>query len=477
MIRTLCLLVAAALTLPTIASAEPSERTTTIADNSSLNLTVYNGGIGLVHDRRRVSLDAGLNRIAWRDVSLQMDPTSAQLEAVGAPGSVRVVEQNFNYDLLDPNALLQRYVGRKVTVVHDARFAGERDTRETARLLSTNGGIILQYADRIETTLRGHIVFPAAPKNFRDRPTLDLDVDSALANAPTLDLSYITGGLSWRADYVGVLDANDTKVSVEGLVTLSNTSGASYNDAHLQLVAGAVNVVRPVPLALKTIARVTSDVYSANSRGPTEESYFEYHLYTFARPTSILDNQTKQISLLRARNIPIHNTLELHGSPDYYRSQTPDLGDRIPVGAYVTFENRGGDLGIPLPAGTFRLYKRDSRGLSLFVGSDTVDHTPKNESVRIHVGNSFDVTARKRQTGFAVIGGYCNTRSSYDITLSNAKNRVQMVRVVEPIPGDWNMVMENMPHAKSSAFTATWDVLVPPNDRTLLEYTVDSRWC
>ena len=478
MIRTICLLVAAALTLPTIASAEPSERTTTIADTSSLNLTVYNGGIGLIHDRRRVSLDAGLNRIAWRDVSLQMDPTSAQLEAVGAPGSVRVVEQNFNYDLLDPNALLQRYVGRKVTVVHDARFAGERDTRETARLLSTNGGgIILQYADRIETTLRGHIIFPTAPKNFRDRPTLDLDVESTLADAPTLDLSYITGGLSWHADYVGVLDANDTKLSVEGLVTLSNTSGASYNDAHLQLVAGAVNIVRPPPIALKSIARVTNDAYSVNARGATEESYFEYHLYTLARPTSILDNQTKQISLLRARNIPIHNTLELRGSPDYYRSQTPDLGDRIPVGAYVTFENRGGDLGIPLPAGTFRLYKRDSRGLSLFVGSDTVDHTPKNESVRIHVGNSFDVTARKRQTDFAFLSPYCYTRTSYDITLSNAKNRAQMVRVVEPIPGEWSIVDENMPHTKSSAFTATWEVRVPADDHTLLHYTADSRWC
>lgn len=237
MIRTLVLLVAVALTLPTTASADPSERVTTIADGRSLNVTVYNGGIGLIHDRRRVALDAGLNRVAWRDVSRDMDATSAQLEAIGAPTSVRVVEQNFNYDLLDPSALLQRYVGQEVTVVHDARFAGERDTRERARILSTNGGIVLQYRDRIETSLRGHLIFPAAPKNFRDRPTLDLDLASTIAGSPVLDLSYITRGLTWHADYVGVVDADDARMTLNGLVTLSNTSGASYDNAHLQLVA------------------------------------------------------------------------------------------------------------------------------------------------------------------------------------------------------------------------------------------------
>lgn len=476
MIRTLLLLVAVALTLPTTASADPSERVTTIADGRSLNVTVYNGGIGLIHDRRRVALDAGLNRVAWRDVSRDMDPTSAQLEAIGAPTSVRVVEQNFNYDLLDPSALLQRYVGQEVTVVHDARFAGERDTRERARILSTNGGIVLQYRDRIETSLRGHLIFPAAPKNFRDRPTLDLDLASTIGGSPVLDLSYITRGLTWRADYVGVVAADDSRMELNGLVTLSNNSGASYDNARLQLVAGNVNVAQ-VPVALKEIARTTSDVYSVNGARVSEESYFEYHLYTLSQPTSILDNQTKQVSLLSARDIPVRHTLELRGSPNYYRSQEPDLGDRIPVGVYVTFENRGGQLGIPLPSGIVRLYKRDSRGLSLFIGSDAIDHTPKNEVVRMHVGNSFDVTARKRQTSFSFVGPSCDTQSSYDIVLANAKPHAETVRVIEPIPGEWWITEENMPHLKSSASTATWDVQVPANDRAHLQYTARSRWC
>jgi hypothetical protein len=449
--------------------ADPPERTTTINDRESVNLTVYNGGTALVHDRRTVRLDDGLNRVAWRDVSAQMDPTSALLESLGSANAIRVVEQNFNFDLLDPSALLDKYVGHEVTVVHEARFAGEHDTRERARILGINGGIVLQYRDRIETQLRGYIVFPASPKNFRDRPTLDLDVDSGEAGTATLDLSYLTGGLSWRADYVGVVSSDERHLSLTSLVTLSNVSGASYENARLQLVAGNVNVVEPPsPNVMRTIARVTSNV--------APENYFEYHLYTLARPTSILDKQTKQLTLLAAQRIPIHETLELRGSPEYYRNADADFADRLPVGAYVTFENRGGDLGIPLPGGIVRLYKNDSRGLSQFMGSDRIDHTPRNETVRLHLGDSFDVTARKRQTEFRFSSG-CSADSSYQIVLANAKSLPQNVLVVETIPGEWQIVDENVPHVKSSASTATWNLRIPADARSTLTYTARVSWC
>ena len=282
---------------PSQAVADPGESTTTTADRQSVNLTVYNGGTALIHDRRIVRVNDGLNRIAWRDVSAQMDPTSALLESIESASAIRVVEQNFNFDLLDPAQLLDKYVGREVTVVHEARFAGERDTREKARILSTNGGIVLQYRDRIETQLRGYIIFPASPKNFRDRPTLDLDVESANAGPQVLDLSYLTSGLSWRADYVGVVSPDQTHISLTGLVTLSNTSGEAYENARLQLVAGNVNVVQPPNVyALRTIAHVSANVTPEVS----QENYFEYHLYTLAHPTTILDKQTKQVTLLTA---------------------------------------------------------------------------------------------------------------------------------------------------------------------------------
>jgi hypothetical protein len=436
---------------------------------------VYNGGTALIHDRRMITLRGGLNRVAWRDVSANMDPTSALLEAVGSPNSITVVEQNFDFDLLNSDALLQKYVGKYVTVVHDARFAGERDTRERARILSTNGGIVLQYRDRIETEVRGHIIYPFSPKNFRDRPTLELDVDSQQSGPQLLDLSYLTGGMTWRADYVGVLAPDETHLSLTGLVTLSNTSGASYENAHLQLVAGNVNVVAtppPVP-QLKTIARVTS-----HAQAFRQENYFEYHLYTLDRPTTILDKQTKQVTLLTARSVPVHKTLELRGSFDYYRSAQPDLGDRLPVGVYVSFENRGGDLGIPLPAGVVRIYKTDSSNISQFLGSDRIDHTPKNETVRLHLGDSFDVTARKKQTDFHFLpNSDCGTSSSYEIVLSNAKDTAEDVLVVEPIPADWRITEENLRHTKSSASTANWLVQVPANGQSILRYTARVTWC
>jgi len=457
------------LAVPFYAGAEPLERTSTVSDRQSINLTVYNGGTALVHDRRRIRLRSGMNRIAWRDVSAVMDPTSAQVDALGS-GSIDVVEQNFNFDLLDPSALLQRYVGRYVTVVHDARFSGEHDTSERARVLSTNGGIVLQYRDRIETELRGHIIYPASPKNFHDRPTLDLDMLSGRTGSETLDLSYLTGGLTWRADYIGVLSSDEKHLTLTGLVTLSNTSGASYDNARLQLVAGNVNVAQPAMSetysALKTIASV---------RSFSQENYFEYHLYTLQRPTTILDKQTKQVSLLSARGIPVRKTLELRGSQAYYRDAEPDLGDRLPVGVYVTFENRLPQLGVPLPAGLVRMYKNDYHGLSQFLGSDSIDHTPRNESIRLHLGDSFDVTARKRQTDFHQ--DLCSADSSYQIVVSNAKSIAQDVLVVESIPGDWQILKESAPHTKSSASTATWTIHAAPGQRSTLTYTARVSWC
>ncbi|MEO6912620.1 MAG: DUF4139 domain-containing protein [Candidatus Baltobacteraceae bacterium] len=456
------------------AVADISERASTIADRELVNLTIYNGGEALIHDRRRVDLNAGLNRIAWRDVSANMDPTSALLASLGSADRINVLEQNFNFDLLDPSALLEKNIGHEVTVVHEARFAGERDTRERARILSTNGGVVLQYKDRIETSVRGYIIYPASPKNFRDRPTLDLDMQSELSGPQTLDLTYLTSGLSWRADYVGTLLPDESHLSLTGLVTLSNTSGESYDNARLQLVAGNVNIAQPAASTLRTIANVTAETYSANAA--QEENYFEYHLYTIERPTTILDRQTKQLTLLTASGIPIRKTLELRGSSQYYESAQPDLGDRLPVGVYVTFENRDGNLGIPLPAGIVRLYKNDSRGLSQFLGSDHIQHTPKNEPVRMHLGDSFDVTARKRQTDFQQLDG-CSSRSSYEITLSNAKPSPQDVLIVESIPGSWRITDESSPHTKSSASTANWTAHLPQDGHSILTYTARVRWC
>jgi hypothetical protein len=207
-----------------------------------------------------------------------------------------------------------------------------------------------------------------------------------------------------------------------------------------------------------------------------QENYFEYHLYTLGRTTTIENNQTKQVALLAARDIPIHKTLELRGDPSYYYNADADLGTKLEVGVYETFTNKGGDLGIPLPGGTVRLYKNDASGTSQFLGSDTIDHTPANEDVRLHLGDSFDVTANRKQIDFKGDPN-CAYRSSYEIVLKNAKTDPVTVLVVEPIPGDWTIAQENRAHMKTSSSTASWFVNVPANGNATLDYTALVRYC
>ncbi len=453
-------------------SADPVERASTLADRESVNVTIYNGSLSLVHDRRRVALDAGTSRIAWRDVSGNIDATSAILDDLTTPGAVSVLEQNFDFDLLRPAALLEKYVGRTVTVVHDKPVAGHSQ-RETATLLANNDGVVLQYPDRIETSLDGsHLEYPSIPADLRERPTLVLDLDSAAAANADLDLSYITGGLGWHAEYVGVVSPAEDRMEIHGLVTLTNTTGTTFANARVQLVAGNVNVAEePSPRGLRLIADVRTR--SANVQ---QENYFEYHLYTLPLPTTIANAQTKQVALLSARNVPVRKTLELRGSESYYSNQNADLGAKLPIGVYVTFTNKDGDLGIPLPGGLFRLYKNDSRGTSQFLGSDRIDHTPRNEDVRLHVGDSFDVTGNKKQTDFKGLGG-CEYRSTYEVRVANAKDVAQDVEVVEPIPGEWTIFSENFPHRKTSSGTATWTLHVPKNASTTLSYGADVKLC
>jgi hypothetical protein len=463
---------AAAVLLPAAGGADPVERTTTLADVRGVNLTIYNGALALVHDRRRLELQPGINRVAWRDVGASMDATSAVLADLTVPGAVRVVEQNFNFDLLKPSTILDKFVGRDVTVVHDKPAPGQ-PPRETAKLLADNDGLVLQFADRVETGLSGsHLVFGSLPGDLRDRPTLVLDLQSDRAGSADLDLSYLTDGLGWRADYVGVVSPKEDRMDLQGLITLSNTSGTSFPNARLQLVAGNVNYVAPPTGSENGAPMAATD----NAQAVTQQNFFEYHLYTLAQPTSVLDNQTKQVSLLNARGVPVRKTLELRGSDAYYSNPDADLGAKLKVGVYVTFTNRGGNLGVPLPGGIVRLYKNDAGGTSQFLGSDSIDHTPRNQDVRLHVGDSFDVTANKKQLTFRSLGD-CSFASSYRIVLANAKTESATVLVVEPIPGDWQITSENRRHVKSSSTTATWTVAVPAGGNATLDYSAHVKLC
>ena len=464
---TLAVLLTAALC--TAAAADTGERVSTLADQRAVGVTIYNTDLALVRDRRHVALPAGESRLALRDVSAQIQPETALLQSVDAPGRISVLEQNFDYDLLSPQKLLEKYVGRDVDVIHTDPRTGVR-RRERARVLSTNGGIVLRYADRIETSVDGTIAFPDLPPDLRDRPTLVTHLLNATAGDQDVELTYLSGGLNWKADYTAELTPNDDRIDLRGLITLRNASGTAYRDAAVQLVAGDVNVVRNAfasgAAQLQQIGRTVTRAASS------QQDLLEYHLYTLARHTTVLDNQTKQVELLSAASVPVTKTLELRGGGYYYRAPNADLGTRMKVATYLSFRNEGGELGVPLPKGAVRVYKRDNAGTAQFVGSDTIDHTPKGETVRLHLGDSFDVTADRKQTEYHPDSAVSRSESAYQIVLRNAKTVPQTVLVVEPIPGDWTILQSSATYAKTSASTATWSLTVPPGGSTTLTYRV-----
>lgn len=459
-------------------SAPQGERLTTGADQREVAVTIYNENLALVKDGRKLGLDRGANQLAWREVSAQMRPETALLRSLSNPGGLRLIEQNFDFDLLTPQKLLEKYVGREVTVI-SVNPASGAEKRETATVLATNGGVVLKFADRIETGAPGRLAFSGVPDNLRDKPTLVISLASASSGEQNLELSYLTGGLSWKADYVAELNEKDDRLDINGWVTLTNRSGTAYPNARLQLVAGDVNRVqdelargRPVPLMAKTAMAEAADM--------SQEALFEYHLYTLERPTTIADNQTKQVALMSAAAVPVKKELLFTGQNYYYSGQYGELGQKLKAGVFVEFANKGEGLGIPLPKGVVRVYKKDSKGNAQFIGEDRIDHTPKNESVRLKLGDAFDVTADRKQTDFKKLAGTSRYNyvfeSAYQVTIKNAKSEAVTVKVAEPMPGDWQVQSESHPHAKVSSDTAVWNITVPAEGKTVLSYRVLVRY-
>jgi len=470
---------AAALLAFGAAQAAVTERPSTLADQQSVAVTIYNENLALVKDVRRIAFERGTNRLALREVSARMRPETALLRSLSHAGSFTLLEQNFDFDLLTPAKLLEKYVGREVRIVKTHPQTGV-ESIETATVLAANNGVVLKIGDRIETGRPGRIVYDGVPPNLRDRPTLVSELSSTRAGSQTVELSYLSGGLSWKADYVAELNAADDVLDLNGWVTLTNRSGTTYPDARLQLVAGDVNRVRD-ELRMAAKAGIVAERARPESAPMAEESLFEYHLYTLQRPTTILDNQTKQVALLGSAGVPVKKELVLQGSNYYYRSSVGNIGQKMKVGVFVQFENReAAHLGMPMPKGVVRVYKKDRAGNAQFVGEDRIDHTPKNETVRLKLGEAFDVTADKKQSDFrrrepTNRASYVY-ESAYEIVLRNAKKEPVAVVVREPLPGDWTMLAETHRHRKVAAGTAEWNLHVPAEGSATLRYRVLVRF-
>jgi len=378
--------------------AQSLEQTTTARDRQSVNITVYNSNLGLVRETRRLTLPSGRIALRFADVTAQIRPETVHLASLTAPASLRILEQNYQYDLLNPAKLLDKFVGRELTLVL-RRYSNNTESFEPvqATLLSNNGGQVWRINGQIviNPTNIAEMRFPDLPKNLVATPTLVWALENREPAAQNVEASYLTAGMNWRADYVLLVNADDTKGDLQGWVTLTNSSGAGFENARLQLVAGDVNRVSEERTA--ALAGAMRKSAMDNESQFQEQGFFEYHMYTLQRPTTVNDNEKKQVSLLEASGFDVKKEFVLNGQRYYYQNyNNPGQAIKEKVGVFVQFRNaQTNKLGMPLPAGTIRLYKKDDKGNQQFIGEDRIDHTPKDEDVRVKVGDAFDIVAER----------------------------------------------------------------------------------
>ncbi|WP_298266397.1 DUF4139 domain-containing protein [Geobacter sp.] len=462
-------LVLALLSLPVSAATAPV--VSTVADQKGIELTIYNQNLGLVKDRREIRLPAGSGELRFMDVAAQVIPTSV---AISSPdGGLRVLEQNYEYDLLSPQKLMEKYVGKEVKL-YQKNPRTEREETVTATLLSTTGGPVFRIGDEITFGHPGRLIFPGVPEDLIARPTLVWLLESDAAKPRPLEATYLTAGITWRANYVLTLDERDERGNLAGWVTIDNRSGATYRNATLKLVAGDIHRVPEEGVRLEKTLRAAA--MTAPAPQFREEAFFEYHLYTLQRPSTIKDNQTKQISLVTADAVPVKKEYLFRGESFYYTAPAGDTIGNRKVGVYVELENRRENrLGMPLPKGVVRVYKRDAGGSLQFVGEDAIDHTPEKEKVRVKVGDAFDVVGERKQTEWRKVAAD-TYEAAFEVRLRNHRKEDIVVRVVEPVPGDWTMLSSSHPHEKGEAHTAEFHVPVPKDGEATLTYRVRMRY-
>jgi len=460
--------------LATTAAATLSAAVTTAEQRDEIALTIYNQNFGLVREVRSIDLGKGRVSLEFADVASTIQPETVAIRGRSGADALSVLEQNYLYDLLDPAKLLEKYVGRDVTVYRWNERTGH-DEAQPARVLATNGGVILKIGDEITFGYPGRIAFPEIPDDLIARPTLRWLLESR-RERQTVEVSYLARQLSWQADYVMVLGDAGDKASLQGWVTLSNQSGASYENARLKLVAGDVQRVT-TEHDLKGLASRMRAVEEAGVGGFQQEGLFEYHLYTLGRPTTLRDREQKQVSLLEASDAGVKKRLIFRGQPRWYRSHLPEPMRRQKVGVFLDVDNRAENgLGMPLPKGTVRVYQADSSGALQFVGEDRIDHTPRNETVQVRTGDAFDVVADRRQTDFRVLSS-CLSESAWEIQLRNHKDRAETVEVLERASGDWRILQSTHAAKKEDAESFRFVVPVPADGEVEIGYRVRVRWC
>ncbi|MBS1718075.1 MAG: DUF4139 domain-containing protein [Armatimonadetes bacterium] len=453
-------------------------------------VTVYNQGFALVKESRTISLKKGRQEIAIEDVPSQIQPTSVGIRPMSGP-MFSVLEQNYQFDLISPAAILNKAVGKKVRYVRTV--AGKRDVLEGTLLSSPtsvvpngegqnyvyNGMVIRTDDGRIVLNPEGEIEVAEIPEGLISVPTLKWDVLSDDSGSANMELSYLTNGMSWEANYVLVLGDPGKNSNLQGWVSMTNNSGATYKDATLKLLAGDVNVVKQRFMAGAASRAKAQMAEDQSGLGFAEQQLFEYHLYTLQRPATIRNNEIKQLSLLESSDIHPKKRILIDSMADfgdYYPSEGEVGTGKITPLVKVEFKNtKENGLDMPLPMGKFRIYQRDKSGSVQMLGEDQIQHTPRKETVSLTVGRVFDIVANRTRKSYHRLSSTAY-EETFEIEVRNRKETAEHAEVIERHWGDWKITDENMAHTKPSAFVAKFDLDLAANETKTIRYTVVTRW-
>jgi hypothetical protein len=459
---------------PTLLPAQASE--------PGVSLTVYNQGTALVRDRRRFDLSSGFNEVAFTDVASQMDPTSVLFRSLTDPQGTQVLEQNYEFDLVGVAALLQRYLDQHIRVLTQDGTAYE------GTLLSAQGDIILEGSDgRVMVITQGNIQdfsFPDLPEGLITRPTLVWSLQANQAGTHDVEVTYLTNGISWTADYVLLLSDDEEHLDLDGWISLNNNSGASFENALLKLIAGDLQ-------RLQMADMVAMEAEYGGAAQPTpgveQREFFEYHLYEIPRPVTVRDREIKQIEFINAAGVPsdrfyVYDGLQCQNytwycAPSSYPQTDPTYGVVTNARVMVMVEFDTDEVGADLPGGRVRLYQEDVDGAALLIGEDTLDHTPQGETVRLYVGDAFDIIGERIQTDFRTPNSH-SLEEEYSITLSNHKDEAVEVRVVEHLFrwSEWTIFTANADYREMDSSTIEFRVPVPANGEATIHYGVRYTW-
>lgn len=447
----------------------------TESDRKSVSVTIYNGGIGLVRETRVLNLSKGIKTLRFEDVPSQIIPQTVRVKGED-PKKLTVFEQNYEYDLISPERLMDKYIGKEVTLYQDGK---EKTTSVKAKLIANNGSPVYQIGNEVSLGYNGRVTVPTIPENLFAKPTLVWKLKNESEKEQSVEVSYQTNGLGWSADYILVLDKEENECGLNSWVTLNNNSGAEFKNAVLQLVAGKVNLISnrpaytPQPRYVKKTMAKEYDEMADSAPEFNQENLSEYYLYTLDQPTTIGYNQTKQVQLFQSEGIEIKKYFVFENLPMYEGNEKNFNNATI---KYIFKNAKKNNLGRPLPQGTIRVFKADSKGRQQLLGEDTIDHTPENEDVKIKTGQAFDVVANGKRLSYEVFKLSRGDKSSYSVEIRNRKKEAIEIRFYASLWGDWTITKSSHKFIKESSTKSYSDVPLKAGETVTLDYTVETKY-